>query len=356
MTAPGEVAGPLEPLAAGVARALVVDDEPAVRHALRRILAQMGFTTIEAADGAEAVSLLERDGTPTLVVSDLRMPGVDGLDLLRIVRERWPDTSVIMLSGMAETSVAIECLHEGAADFLLKPVSLGELQERVTRVLEKRALVLQNRLYQQYLERRVAEQAERIGKLFLEGVQLLARALEAKDAYTSGHSIRVSHYAVATAARLGLRGLALDHIRLGGELHDIGKIGTREALLHKPSALTPEERNQIAEHPALGEQMLQPIARESPTVLRIVRSHHERIDGRGFPDGLAGPGIPMEARIVAVADSFDAMTTLRPYRAPLTPEAAIEELTRVAGSQLDPDAVAAFSAAFPDPTLLPLSA
>ncbi len=356
MTAPGELVGPLEPLAAGVARALVVDDEPSVRHALRRILAQMGFATIEAGDGGEAVSLLERDGTPTLVVSDLRMPGIDGLGLLRIVRERWPDTSVVMLSGMAETSVAIECLQEGAADFLLKPVSVGELQERVTRVLEKRALVQQNRFYQQYLERRVAEQAERIRELFLEGVQLLARALEAKDAYTRGHSIRVSRYAVATAERLGLSGLALDHIRLGGELHDIGKIGTREALLHKPSALTPEERSQIAEHPALGEQMLQPIARESPTVLRIVRSHHERIDGRGFPDGLAGPQIPMEARIVAVADSFDAMTTLRPYRAPLTPEAAIEELTRVAGSQLDADAVAAFAAAFPDPTLLPLSA
>jgi putative nucleotidyltransferase with HDIG domain len=339
-----------------VTQAIVVDDEPVVRRALSRVLGQMGFTTREAGEGGEAIALLERDGAPSLVISDLRMPGVDGLGLLREVRQRWPDTSVIMLSGVAETSVAIDCLHEGAADFLLKPVAMGELQERVTRVLEKRALVLQNRFYQQFLERRVAEQAERIRELFLEGVQLLARALEAKDAYTRGHSIRVSRYAVATAERLGIAGPALDQIRLGGELHDIGKIGTREALLHKPSALTAEERDQIAEHPALGEQMLQPLARETPTVLRIVRSHHERVDGSGFPDGLSGDEIPMEARIVAVADSFDAMTTLRPYRAPLTPAEAMGELQRVAGTQLDAEAVAAFAEAFPDPTLLPLSA
>ena len=176
---------------------------------------------------------------------------------------------------------------------------------------------------------------------------MLARALEAKDAYTRGHSIRVSQYAVGTAQRLGFDGPSLDGIRLGGELHDIGKIGTREAVLHKPGTLTDDEFRQITEHPVLGERMLLPLARESPDVLRIVRSHHERVDGRGFPDGLRGEMIPIEARIVAVADSFDAMTTERPYRDAREPDDAVDELRRVAGTQLDPAAVEAFVDAFP---------
>jgi putative two-component system response regulator len=217
-------------------------------------------------------------------------------------------------------------------------------------------LILQNRFYQENLERQVQEQAQRIQELFLQGIQMLARALEAKDAYTRGHSIRVSQYAVATAARLGFDGPSLDGIRLGGELHDIGKIGTREAVLHKPGLLTADEFRQITEHPALGERMLAPLAHESPDVLRIVRSHHERLDGAGFPDGLRGEKIPIEARIVAVADSFDAMTTRRPYRDPRPADAAVTELRRVAGTQLDPQAVEAFVEAFPHPGDLPISA
>ena len=344
------------PLALSPARCLIVDDEPAIRRSLYRVLEQLGFQTLQAANGLEGLDVLAANADVPLIISDMRMPRMGGLDFLRIVRERYPDTSVIMLSGMAETAVAVECLHLGAADFLIKPVSVGELRERVTRVLEKRTLLLQNRFYQQYLEQRVQEQAQRIQELFLEGVQMLARALEAKDAYTRGHSIRVSRYSVATAAVLGVAGSALDAIRLGGELHDIGKIGTREAVLHKPGALTEEEFRQIGEHPALGEQMLLPIARESPAVLRCVRSHHERLDGHGFPDGLLGSAIPFEARIIAVADSFDAITTLRPYRAPRPPAEALSELRRVAGTQLDPDVVEAFAVAFPDLEALPLSA
>jgi HD-GYP domain-containing protein (c-di-GMP phosphodiesterase class II) len=161
---------------------------------------------------------------------------------------------------------------------------------------------------------------------------------------------------VGTAARLGFDGAALEGIRLGGELHDIGKIGTREAVLHKPGSLTADEFRQITEHPALGERMLFPLAHESPDVLRIVRSHHERLDGRGFPDGLRGENIPIEARIVAVADAFDAMTTRRPYRDARSADAALSELRRVAGTQLDPPAVEAFLGAFPEPGELPISA
>ena len=344
------------PIMAGAANCLIVDDEPSVRRSLVRMLQAQGFTCFEAGSGTEALDVLERIGEAPLVISDMRMPELDGIGLLETIRQQYPDTSVIMLTGMSETTTAVDCLHMGAADFLLKPISVAELQARVSRVLEKRALVLQNRFYQQHLERQVHEQAQRIQELFLQGVQMLARALEAKDAYTSGHSIRVSQYAVGTAQRLGFDGVSLDGIRLGGELHDIGKIGMREAVLHKPGTLTDEEFRQITEHPALGERMLQPLAQESPDVLRIVRSHHERLDGRGFPDGLRGEKIPIEARIVAVADAFDAMTTERPDRDARQPVDAVEDLRRVAGTQLDPAAVEAFVDAFPDPADLPLSA
>jgi response regulator RpfG family c-di-GMP phosphodiesterase len=345
-----------QPFVAGTANCLVVDDEPSVRRSLVRMLQAQGFTCFEAGTGREGLGVLEHLGEVPLVISDMRMPELDGIGFLEAVRDRHPDTSVIMLSGMSETSTAVDCLQMGAADFLLKPISMGELQARVTRALEKRALVLQNRYYQANLERQVREQGQRIQELFLQGVQMLARALEAKDAYTRGHSIRVSQYAVATAARLGFDEDQIDGIRLGGELHDIGKIGTRESVLHKAGSLTADEFRQITEHPLLGERMLAPLAHESPDVLRIVRSHHERLDGRGFPDGLRGERIPLEARVVAVADAFDAMTTRRPYRESRPTEDAMAELRRVAGTQLDPDAVEAFVAAFPDPSRLPLSA
>jgi putative two-component system response regulator len=344
------------PVVAGSANCLIVDDEPSVRRSLARMLAAQGFNCLEAGTGREGLEVLDQTGEIPLIISDMRMPELDGMGFLEAVRQRFPDSSVIMLSGMSETTTAVDCLHLGAADFLLKPISLGELQARVTRALEKRALVLQNRFYQEHLERQVQEQAQRIQELFLQGVQMLARALEAKDAYTRGHSIRVSRYAVATAPRLGFVGVGLEGIRLGGELHDIGKIGTREAVLHKPGSLTAEEFRQITEHPALGERMLSPLAHESPDVLRIVRSHHERLDGTGFPDGLRGENIPIEARIVAVVDTFDAITTRRPYRESRPPEEAMCELRRVAGTQLDPEAVEAFVAAFPDPRELPVSA
>ncbi|HEX6643764.1 MAG TPA: HD domain-containing phosphohydrolase [Gemmatimonadales bacterium] len=334
------------PAPEGAARCLVVDDEPGVRRALTRLFRQQGFACLEAATGREALDLLGELGDVPLIVSDMRMPEMDGMGLLLEVRRLHPDTAVILLSGATDTATAVECLHRGAADFLVKPVSFDELQARVVRALEKRALVTQNRFYQANLERRVTEQAERIQELFLQGVQMLARALEAKDAYTRGHSIRVSQYAVATARYLGFDATSLDHIRLGGELHDIGKIGTREAVLHKPGTLTDDEFIQIREHPALGEQMLSPLANDTPAVLRCVRSHHERIDGLGFPDGLEGDAIPIEARIIAVADTFDAMTTRRPYRAPWIPDDALVELGRVAGTQLDRDCVEAFASAY----------
>ena len=186
-------------------------------------------------------------------------------------------------------------------------------------------------------------------------IQMAVRMLEKKDVYTRGHSQRVSRYAVKTAMLLGFSGNVLDQIRLGGELHDIGKIGTRDSVLQKPGPLTPTEFEEMKQHVTEGEDILEPLRRENPLVLQIVRSHHERLDGSGFPDGLKGDAIPMVARIVAVVDAFDAMTTNRAYRTPRPAGEAFEELRRFAGVQFDGAVVSAFHKAFPDPEKLPIS-
>jgi putative nucleotidyltransferase with HDIG domain len=335
-------------------RCLVVDDDAAVRRSIARVTEALGLAPLQAANGNEALALLSVEGEVPLIISDVNMPGLSGLGLLEEVHRRYPDTAVLMLSGVSDVKTAVACLDKGALDYIAKPAVLEEVRARVAKALEKRDLILQKRFYQENLELRVRAQASRIKELFLQGVQTLAHALEAKDAYTSGHSMRVSRYAVATAVRLGITGERLEEVRLGAELHDIGKIGTREAVLNKPGPLTDEEFAHITEHTTLGERILAPLARENPTVLQIVRNHHERLDGRGFPDRLEGDLIPVEARIVCVVDAFDAMTTNRAYRPSRTPDAAFEELNRCAGSHFDPQVVRAFQSAFPDPSVLPL--
>jgi len=337
-----------------VAQCLVVDDDPQVRDALVRVVQSQGLTCISAVSADEALATLARQGEVAVLISDIRMPGRDGVALLEEVRRRYPETAVIMLSAVADVQTAVDCLKKGALDYIAKPMILGEVQARVAKALEKRELTLQNRYYQKHLEEEVKRQRARIQELFLEGAQTLAHALEAKDAYTRGHSQRVREYAVRTAVLLGYTGDFLDNIRLGAELHDIGKIGTREMILNKPTRLTPEEFVHVMEHTVLGEKILAPLAHDRPVVLRIARSHHERLDGAGFPDGLGGADIPIEARIVAVVDAFDAMTTNRAYRESLVPAAAFGELTRCTGPQFDPTVVEAFREAFPDPAKLPI--
>lgn len=337
------------------ARCLVVDDDAQVRHSLARVIETHGLATTEAGSGTEALAILERDGEVPLVISDIYMPEMDGVTFLREALSRYPDMAIVMLTGVAEVATAVECLKLGALDYISKPVLIEEVRARVDKALEKRDLVLQNRFYQQHLESRVRELDRRNKESLINGVQTLVHALEAKDAYTSGHSARVSRYAVKTAVHLGYTGDRLEQIRLGGELHDIGKIGTREDILNKPGTLTAEEFQHIKGHAALGERILAPFMGESPSVLRIVRSHHERLDGAGFPDGLAGDAIPHEARIVSVVDAFDAMTTNRAYRPPRTPLDAVDELRRCAGTHFDAGVVEAFLRAFPDPAALLIS-
>jgi putative two-component system response regulator len=330
-------------LAAQAPRCLVVDDEPRVRQVLVRLMRADGFVVDEASSAPEAIARM-RETPASLVLSDVSMPGVDGLSLLRALREEWPDVAVIMCSGNADVRTAVSCLTVGAMEYIAKPFHFEEVRARVTSALEKRRLQLENREYQLRLEARVQEQARRIEQQFLGGVQALAEALEAKDPYTRGHSERVSTYAASIARQMGLGDEFVRIIALGGRLHDIGKIGVREDVLNKPARLTEEEYAHVMTHPVVGWKILQAMVPDQPELLAIVRWHHERMDGRGLPDQLSGTEIPLEARIVSVADSFDAMTSGRRYRADggKMLEEAIAELERCAGTQFDVECVAAF--------------
>lgn len=330
---------------------LVVDDDDQVRRTLLRILGALGLACREARSGQEALDLLAEHGEAALLVSDINMPEMDGITLLKAVKRRYPDTAVIMLTGVSDVSTAVECLQQGAMDYLAKPVLVEEVRARAHQALDRRGLILENRFLQQSYQERLEAQVRALDikakEQFVGQIQMAVRMLEKKDVYTRGHSSRVATYAVKTAVQLGYTGAMLDEFQLGGELHDIGKIGTRDAVLNKPSALSAEEFEEIKLHTVEGEEILEPLRLEHPVVMQIVRWHHERMDGSGFPDGLAGDAIPEAARIICVVDAFDAMTTTRAYRASHTLEHAMEELSRCAGPQFDPKVVEAFRRAFP---------
>jgi putative two-component system response regulator len=320
---------------------LIVDDEPRLRQVMMHLMRGDGFQCIEATNGLEALEQLSTYPV-TLVLSDLRMPKMDGFELLREIRSRYPDTAVVMITAVADVEVAVNCLGVGAADYVIKPYQLEDVRARVAQALEKRRLILENRAYRESLEQRVTVQARRLEELFLVSVQSLAEALELKDPYTRGHSVRVSQYSAVIAQNMGLCGEMLRQIELGGHVHDIGKIGVRESVLNKAEPLTPDEYEHIMTHPVLGWRILAPLLGETPHALNIVRSHHERYDGRGVPDGLEGDEIPVEARIVAAADALDAMTSDRPYRpSEMSLEAAVAEIERCRGTQFDPEVVRA---------------
>ena len=322
---------------------VVADDEPRLRQVLGRLMRQEGFTCHEAASGVEGLELVGRLPV-SLVLTDLRMPHMDGLELLRELRARHPDVAVVMITAVADVDMAVRALTLGATDYLTKPFNLDEVRARVAQAMEKRRLRLEIRDYQEHLEARVAVQARRIEELFLAGIQSLVEALEVKDPYTRGHSDRVSRYSVEIARALGMDADMVRQVELGGHVHDVGKIGVREAVLNKPGPLTDDEYLHIMQHPVVGWQILAPLMSDAPVALGIVRSHHERWDGEGIPDRLAGTDIPYEARIAAVADAFDAMTSTRPYRPGrrMSVSAAIEEMEAHSGLQFDPDILEVF--------------
>jgi putative two-component system response regulator len=319
---------------------LLVDDEEVIRRLLYQKLTREGYRCEQAANAEQALEKLKKDSIE-LVILDIKMPGKSGLQLLPEIKAKYPDTAVIMATAVDDANTAINCMKAGAYDYVTKPFNLGEVSFSVKRALEKRRLELENRDYQQHLEEKVEEQAHKIRASFFNAITALAYALEAKDVYTSGHSQRVTDISVAIARHLGLDKETIEKIRLAGLVHDIGKIGVRESVLNKPGSLSDKEFRHVRLHSETGERILKPIV-DDGEILKAVRHHHERYDGAGYPDGLKGEQIPQLARIIAVADTFDAMTSERPYRKAMTPQEACAEVERCRGTQFDPEAASAF--------------
>lgn len=319
---------------------LVVDDEPNICLILKRWLSEAGYDVDTAEDGFVALKKVHEDGAD-LVISDIKMPRMNGIELIRQLKLIHPDVPVIALSGLHDINTVRAAMREGAYDYLFKPFDFAEAEMAIERALEKRRLYLENIDYQKNLEKKVNEQAEKIRNLYLEAVQSLAIALEEKDYYTHGHSSRVSKISEAIGREMGFDEKGLRILRLGGLLHDIGKIGIPDSILNKPGKLTKEEFDIIKTHPAEGERILKPIIKEEG-ILHIVRHHHEMLDGSGYPDGLKGKEIPLPARIATVADVFDAMTSERAYRKPIEKEKVINHMLSETGKHFDPSVMDAF--------------
>lgn len=321
-------------------RILIVDDEELVRRLLHQRLSAEGYQCHEAGSAKQAVDKLLNNSFG-LVILDIKMPGKSGVELLPKIKASHPDIAVIMATAVTDTNTAIQCMKQGAYDYVTKPFNLDEVVLSVGRALEKRRLGLENRDYQQHLEQKVEAQARKIRVSFLSAVTALAYALEAKDEYTSGHSQRVAEISIAVAKELGMPRYSIEKIRLAGLIHDIGKIGMRESILNKLGRLTNEEFHQVKRHPEIGEHILNPIV-DDEKIIMVVRHHHEHYDGTGYPDGLSGEQIPLGARILALADTYDAMTSKRSYRRAMSAEAACSEIERCKGTQFDPEVVDAF--------------
>ena len=302
-----------------MSRILVIDDEAVIRMLVMEILEAAGYE-ITGADSAERALALLDDTEFDLVVSDVVMPGLSGLELLELVRERHASLPVVLVTGAGTYDTLSQALTRGAAGLVTKPFAHADLQSAVADALD-RATRSRDELRERLLAPTLAS--------------ALANAIEARDSYLHGHCERLASLAVRIAEELGLSPDEVETIRLGAILHDIGKIGIPDRVLLKPAALDEEERLIVETHPEIGDKLLEPLdllAAARP----IVRHHHERWDGNGYPDRLAGEEIPLGARIVAVADSVEVMSSRQLYRQPRTPDQIINELRTCRGAQWDP--------------------
>jgi putative two-component system response regulator len=313
---------------------LVVDDESTITDLIINALGSQGFDCRAASNGPEALEMLS-ERTAAFVLTDVRMPAMSGLDLLEQVRAHYPHTFVILLTGAADVSIVVRALRSGACDFLTKPFSLVELIQRMGVALEKREVYLAD-LVEHEIQERKLEYISSQYKDLTEGVYAsLKAALCTKHPETCAHSERVALRAVQLANALGMSKPDIQALYVAGLLHDIGKVAVDSSVLDKAGALEKEEFDQIKSHPIQSAEILAHVAL-SPVTLDAVRHHHERYDGTGYPDRLAGEIIPFSARVLAVCDAYDAMTSERTYQPALPPEEGFSRLRAGAGTQWDP--------------------
>jgi putative nucleotidyltransferase with HDIG domain len=320
---------------------LVVDDEPAMRKLLSAMLSDSGIACGTAASGEEALKVLAREDV-SAVLADLHMPYLSGMQLLREVRPRYPGLAFLVVTGEDDVRVGIEAIKNGADDYLVKPLQSDVVLESLHRALEKKRLEQQLEKYKQQLERMVEERTEQLqaalGQLernYGDTLRVLGAAIDLRDSPTAGHSHRVALYSLRIAAELGLSEQELKTLSIGASLHDIGKLAIPDSILLKPGALSEEEWHIMRSHVQIGYDLVKGIPFLAEAA-EIVLAHHERSDGTGYPRGLKGMEIPVGARIFAVLDTVDAMTSDRPYRSALSFREAYEEIRRWSGIRYDP--------------------
>ena len=327
-------------------RILIVDDEIEITEILADLLSE-DYDCTRAGSAEDALARLH-EGEFQLVISDITMPGMSGLDMIPHIKERSPDTVVVMISGMQTVESAIGALRLGAFDYLMKPFDLRQVEAVVKRALEHHDLVVAKQRYENHLEELVEQRTAELDRALnsLEGayrstLKALTAALETRDSETHGHSERVVSYSLRLGREYGLSSDEMKSLEFGSLLHDIGKIGVPDSILRKPAKLTEEEWVRMREHPLHGQQILRGIEFLQGAA-RVVAQHHEKWDGTGYPLGLRSEEIDICARIFSVADAFDAITSDRVYRRGKPYEAAAKELDDWAGRQFDPKVVEAF--------------
>jgi len=325
---------------------LIVSEEKGVRELLHQRLQSEGYHCEQAEGTDEALTYLQHSCTD-LVVLDIGMPGKSGMRLLPEIKERYRDVVVVAVADINDIDAAIESVSQGAYDYITKPFNFNDVVHNVRIAMDRRRLELELRAYQQHLEQKVEEQAKEIRENLLGAMAVLCFALEAKDTYTAGHSRRVADIATAIGKRLSLKEDELNDLRWGSLLHDIGKIAVDELTVNKPGRLTSEEYQHVMTHPVVGASIVWSVVRKK-SITEVIEHHHAHYDGSGVNQKLNGRDIPLLARIVAVADAYDAMISTRPYRAALLREEALAEIRQGIGRQFDPLVANAFLAMSPD--------
>ena len=333
----------LIPLAhSGTLRVLIVDDEASVRKVMAAVLAQLGIPCETAASGEEALRVLETHPIDA-VISDLQMPGMSGMELLAKVRQSYPQLVFLVVTGVDDIRVGIQAMRQGADDYLVKPLQVDAniVLASLTRALHVKRLEQEVENYRHHLEEIVAEQTQKlrealrqIERSYDHTLEVLGAAIDLRDGPTAGHSRRVFLYSIEIAKAMGGLENQMRNIAMGAWLHDIGKLAIPDAILLKPGPLTEEERENMQRHSQIGYDLVKGIPFLADAA-EIIFAHHERSDGGGYPRGLKEWEIPAGARIFAVADTFDAMTSDRPYRRALPFQASREVIERGAGKQYD---------------------